>query len=170
MITSRSLERWYGSRREQVSGAHRPWIAVVTCMDPRVQPARALRVDAADAYVLRNAGGRVTDDVVRSLVFAWSARDVDEFVVVHHCDCGLLHSTDEELRREVEEQLDVDASLMPFATFDDLDASVVADVEALRCNPLIPDDIPVTGLVLDETTMRVRTVVPDRRSRLLEGR
>jgi carbonic anhydrase len=154
----------YGPRREQVDGMHRPWIAVVTCMDPRVQAARALRIDPADAYVLRNAGGRVTDDVIRSLVFAWSARDVDEFVVMHHCDCGLLHSTDDELRRGVEEQLvDADASQLGFATFDDLDASVVADVEAIRSSPLIPDDIPITGYVFDERTCRVRAIVTDRR-------
>jgi len=170
VISARSLERWCAPRLEQAPGASRPWIAVVTCMDPRVQPARALRVDVADAYVLRNGGGRVTEDVIRSLVFAWSARAVDEFVVVHHFDCGLLHSTDEELRHGVEEQLDVDASSIRFATFDDLDGSVVADVAALRRSPLIPDDIPITGLVLDERTLGVRTVVPDRRSLVVGGR
>jgi carbonic anhydrase len=135
-------------------------------MDPRVQPERALQVDPALVYVLRNAGGRVTDDVLRSLVFAWSARDVDEFVVMHHADCGLLHRTDDQLRRGVEEQLEVDASKMQFATFDDVDASVVADVQVLRTDPMIPGDIPISGVILDEATSRVRTVVADQGSRL----
>jgi carbonic anhydrase len=167
VIASRSLDRLYRPNDGRAAGGRRsPWLAVVTCMDPRVQPERALRVDPTDVYVLRNAGGRVTDDVVRSLVFAWSAREVDEFVVMHHADCGLLHSTDDELRRGVEEQLDVDASALEFAAFDDLDRSVVADVEVLRQSPLIPDDIPITGLVLDEVRLRVRTVVADQGSRL----
>lgn len=167
MIASRSLHRLYRPRDERTAAARqRPWLAVVTCMDPRVQPERALRVEPADVYVLRNAGGRVTDDMLRSLVFAWSAREVDEFVVMHHADCGLLHSTDDELRRGVEQQLDVDASAVQFATFDDLDGSVVADVESLRRSPFIPDDIPITGLVLDEALLRVRTVVGDQGSRL----
>ena len=96
MIDARSLERLYrGPGVRTDDAAQRPWLSIVTCMDPRVRPERALRVDPADAYVLRNAGGRVTDDVLRSLVFAWSARDVDEFTVIHHADCGLLYRTDE---------------------------------------------------------------------------
>jgi carbonic anhydrase len=121
-------------------------------------------------YVLRNAGGRVTDDVLRSLVFAWSARDIDEFVVMHHTDCGLLRSTEEELRRGVEGVLDVDASGMHFATFDDLDGSVISDVQALRDAPMIPSEISISGIVLDETTTRLRTIVEDPRSRLPAGR
>ena len=169
MISSRSLDRLHRRRAGGPTPArYEPWLAVVTCMDPRVLPDRALRVAPWETYVLRNAGGRVTDDVLRSLVIAWSERGVDEFAVIHHVDCALLHTTDEHIRAGVEEQLDVDASAIAFCTFDDLDGSVVADVSALRASPLIPDDIPISGFVFVESTVRLRTVVPDRRS-LLEG-
>lgn len=170
MIRSRSLEQLYAPLDPAARRAARhPWLVVVTCMDPRVRPEPALQVAQSETYVLRNAGGRVTDDVLRSLVFAWSARDVEEIAVVHHADCGLLHGDEAALRHGVEEQLAVDASELVFAAFDDVDASVEADVEVIRTSPFVPDDLPVTGFVFDELTRRVRAVVTDRRSELRAG-
>jgi len=131
-------------------------VAVVACMDARLDPARMLGLEEGDAHVIRNAGGRAAD-AVRSLVISQQLLGTREVVVVHHTDCGMLTFTDDQLRQKVRDELgaEIDA---PFHSFTDLDKSVRDDVAAIRSSRALLKDLPVTGFVYDVKTGRLRPV------------
>ena len=131
-------------------------VAVVTCMDARLDPARFLGLEEGDAHVIRNAGGRA-DDAIRSLVISQQLLGTREIVVIHHTDCGMLSFTDDQLRRKVRDELGADTDV-PFLSFPDLEQSVWDDVGALRASPLLLKDIPIRGLIYDVHTGRLREV------------
>jgi carbonic anhydrase len=133
-------------------------VAILTCMDARIDPAKALGLDEGDAHVIRNAGGRASDDALRSLVISYKLLGTREFLVVHHTDCGMLTFTNDQLRAQLREELGADASAIDFLPFSDLEESVRQDVEAVRNSALIPDDIPVRGFIYDVHTGRVAEV------------
>ena len=132
--------------------------AVLVCMDARIDPAKALGLEEGDAHVIRNAGGLATPDAIRSLVISYKLLGTREFVVIHHTDCGMLTFTNEQIRDQLKQDLNADASAIDFLPFSDVDASVQRDLETIRANPLIPSDIPVRGFVYDVTTGRLREV------------
>ena len=132
-------------------------VAVVACMDARLDPARALGLEEGDAHVIRNAGGRAAD-AIRSLVISQQLLGTREIVVVHHTDCGMLTFTDDELKRRLRDGLKVDVDVA-FLSFSDLDRSVHDDVEAIRRSPLLLREVPVSGFVYDVKTGRLRQVV-----------
>jgi carbonic anhydrase len=135
-------------------------VAIVTCMDARIDPAKALGLSEGDAHVIRNAGGRA-HEALRSLVISQRLLGTREVAVIHHTDCGMLTFTDDELRGRVREELGADASHIAFLPFADLDESVRSDVAYLRASPLIPADVPVRGFVYDVRTGTVREVPVD---------
>ena len=123
--------------------------AVVTCMDARLDPAKFLGLDEGDAHVIRNAGGIVTDDALRSLVISHNLLGTEEIIVIGHTDCGMLTFRDE----DVQAQLDTDLTLHAFPN---LEARVSQSVQAVRDSPLLPD--AVSGFVYDVETGRLRAV------------
>ncbi len=131
-------------------------VAVVTCMDARLDPAKFLGLQEGDAHVIRNAGGRA-DDAIRSLVISQQLLGTREVVVVHHTDCGMLTFTQDQLHRKLHDDLGVHTDLQ-FLPFSDLEQSVRDDVEAIRTSPLLLKDIPVTGFVYDVKTGQLREV------------
>ena len=133
-------------------------LAVLTCMDARLDPAKALGLAEGDAHVIRNAGGRASDDALRSLVISQQLLGTREVLVVHHTDCGMMAFTNEQLRDRLRRDLNADASAVDFLPFGDLEASVREDIETIRSSPLIPDDIAVRGFVYDVRTGRLREV------------
>ena len=133
-------------------------LAVLTCMDARLDPAKALGLAEGDAHVIRNAGGRASDDALRSLVISQQLLGTREVLVIHHTDCGMLTFTNEQLRAKLARDLNADASGIDFLPFSDLEESVRQDVATIRSSPLIPDDIPVRGFVYDVRTGRLREV------------
>ena len=133
-------------------------VAILTCMDARLDPAKFLGLEEGDAHVIRNAGGRASDDAVRSLIISYKLLGTREFVVIHHTDCGMLTFSNDQIRVMLQNDLGVDASMVDFLPFSDLDASVREDVRAVRASPLIPDDISVTGFVFDVKTGRLREI------------
>ncbi len=133
-------------------------VAVVTCMDARLHPERFLGLDIGDAHVIRNAGGRASDDAIRSLVISSRLLGTREFVVIHHTDCGMLTFTNQDLRDKMRDEFGADASDVDFLPFSDLDDSVREDVQRIRESPLISDDIAVSGYVYDVNTGRLRQV------------
>ncbi len=133
-------------------------VAVVTCMDARLHPERFLGHELGDAHVVRNAGGRVSDDAIRSLVISQRLLGTEEVVVIHHTDCGMLTFTNEQLAEKVQQESGVDASGIDFLPFPDLEQSVRDDVGKLRSSELIPDGIHITGAVYDVKTGRVSEV------------
>jgi carbonic anhydrase len=131
-------------------------VAVVACMDARLDPARALGLEEGDAHVIRNAGGRAAD-AIRSLVISQQLLGTREVVVIHHTDCGMLTFTDDQLRRQVHDQLGADTG-MPFLSFTNLEQSVRDDLTAIKTSPLLLKDIPVRGFIYDVHTGRLSEV------------
>ena len=141
--------------------------AILTCMDARLDPAQYAGLAEGDAHVIRNAGGRASDDAIRSLVISHKLLGTKEWFVIHHTDCGMALFTDEIIRdllskslktatvdengwRNVEEEGGSDeAKFIPFLTFTNLEDSVIQDVKRIKAHPLVPKEIPVYGFVYD---------------------
>lgn len=133
-------------------------VALVVCMDARIDPAKALGFKEGDAHVIRNAGGRFAD-ALRSLAISQTLLGTQEVAFVHHTDCGMLTFTDASIRQQLKKDRRVDADHLAFLPFDDLDESVRADLRAYRASPLVRQDIPVRGFVYDVKSGAVREVL-----------
>ncbi len=141
--------------------------AILTCMDARLDPAKYAGLTEGDAHVIRNAGGRASDDAIRSLIISHKLLGTREWFVIHHTDCGMELFTDDIIRgllakslktatvdekgwRNVEEEGGSDeAKHIAFLTFSNLVKSVTEDVERIKRHPLVPKDIPVYGYIYD---------------------
>jgi carbonic anhydrase len=132
-------------------------VAVLACMDARLDPARILGLEEGDAHVVRNAGGRAAD-ALRSLVISQELLGTREVIVIHHTDCGMLTFTNDQLKQRLQEGRGTEADL-DFLPFSDVDQSVRDDVKAIRESRLLLPDVPVTGFVYDVKTGRLRQVV-----------
>ena len=130
-------------------------VAIVTCMDSRLHVAQALGLELGDAHILRNAGGRVTDDMIRSLVISQQQMGTREIVVLHHTDCGAQTFNNEDFQEHLKCELGVDVSGQDFLPFQDVEESVREDIKLLRECPLIPDDVIISGAVYDVDTGRM---------------
>ncbi len=135
-------------------------LAVVTCMDARILPSRALGLEEGDAHVIRNAGGRARD-ALRSLVISQRLLGTNEIAVIHHTDCGMLTFTNADLHTKVKQDLGADSTAIDFQPFSDLEESVREDVAFLQASPLIPDDIPIRGFIYDVRTGRLNEVASE---------
>jgi carbonic anhydrase len=131
-------------------------VAVVTCMDARLDPAKFLGLQEGDAHVIRNAGGRAAD-AIRSLVISQQLLGTREVVVIHHTDCGMLTFTDDQLRQKLRDDLGAQTTAA-FLPFSDLEQSVRDDVAAIRTSPLLLKDVPVRGFIYDVRTGRLQEV------------
>jgi carbonic anhydrase len=127
-------------------------------MDARLDPGEFLGLEPGEAHVIRNAGGRVSGDALRSLVISQRLLGTNEVVVIHHTDCGMMSFSNSDLREKIQSDLGADASDTDFLPFSDLEDSVREDVEAVRNSKLVPDDISVTGAVYEVETGRLREV------------
>lgn len=132
-------------------------VAIVTCMDARLDPARFLGLEEGDAHVIRNAGGRA-EDALRSLVISEQLLGTNTVVVIHHTDCGMLTFSNHELRAKLRQDLDADADAIDFLPFSDLEQSVRDDVATIKNSPLIPDSIAVSGFIYDVRSGRLLPV------------
>jgi len=132
-------------------------VAVVVCMDARIDPARALGLEEGDAHVIRNAGGRISE-ALRSLTISQTLLGTEEVVVIHHTDCGMLTFTDEGIRKKLRTERGANADHVAFLPFPELDASVRDDLAAYRASPLVRHDVPVRGFVYDVRTGKLREV------------
>jgi len=132
-------------------------IAILTCMDSRYTAQGVLGLSLGDAHVIRNAGGRASDDAIRSLVLSSTALGTRWCVVIHHTDCGLLGVTNDELQTRVEAASGARPSI-DFLPFRDVVSSVRDDVATLRACPYFPPDYQVLGFVYDVTTGLLRSV------------
>jgi carbonic anhydrase len=133
--------------------------AVLTCMDARIDPARALGLEEGDAHVIRNAGGLASDDAVRSVVISQALLGTQEVIVVGHTDCGMETFTNDALRAKLLDERGVDATHIDFQPFSNVRERVAASVRRLRETTLLPEDYGVRGFVYDVRSGRLEEVV-----------
>lgn len=144
--------------------------AVLTCMDARLDPAKFAGIAEGDAHVIRNAGGRVSDDAIRSLIISHKLLGTQEWFVIHHSDCGMLTFTNEIIYDLLSESLESAAigedgwynpvkeggsragQYINFLPFNNLEQSVIDDVKTIREHPLVPKNIPIYGYIYDVKT------------------
>lgn len=139
-------------------------VAVLTCMDARLHPEAFLGFELGDAHVIRNAGGRASDDAIRSLVISSRLLATTHVVVIHHTDCGMLTFTNDQLRQKLRDEARTDASDVDFLPFSDLEGSVRDDVRTIIEHPLLADELEVSGFVFDVKTGRLQQVVQPTRT------
>ena len=128
-------------------------------MDSRLHVAPALGLALGDAHILRNAGGRVTEDMLRSLVISQQQLGTREIVVLHHTDCGAQTFQNKDFQEHLKRELGVDVSDQDFLPFQDIDESVREDMRLLQESPLIPDDVVISGAVYDVDTGSMRQIL-----------
>lgn len=133
-------------------------LAVVACMDSRLDTFAMLGLEVGDAHIMRNAGGVITDDMIRSLVISQRKLGTREIILIHHTDCGALTFTDDELRNQLLDETGLKPTWSP-ESFKDLDADLRQSMERLRRNPFLVDSTQVRGFVFDVHTGRLREVV-----------
>ena len=147
--------------------------AILTCMDARLDPAKYAGLSEGDAHVIRNAGGRASDDAIRSLVISYKLLGTKEWFVIHHTECGMEAFDDAKMRELLSSSLETAAlgaegfqdvgagpgsregNYIDWLTIDDRDHSVVDDVRRLRSHPLVPRSIPIYGYVYDVKSGRL---------------
>ncbi|MFY9608025.1 MAG: carbonic anhydrase [Blastocatellia bacterium] len=150
--------------------------AILTCMDARLDPAKYAGLSEGDAHVIRNAGGRTSDDAIRSLVISYKLLGTREWFVIHHTDCGMALFTDDVIRGLLASSLktasidetgwhdsgegpgSTEGSYIDWLAFKDETSSVVEDVQRIRSHPLVPRDIPIYGFVYDVRSGRLIAV------------
>ncbi len=135
-----------------VAGKAAKGLAVLTCIDSRIEPLRMLGLVPGDAKIIRNAGARVTDDALRSLILATNLLDVTRICVVQHTDCAMADATDEELAQRVAAASGADASGVAFLAMTDQPAALRADIAKIRACALIPSSTDVIGFTFDVHT------------------
>ena len=146
--------------------------AILTCMDARIDPAKLAGLAEGDAHVIRNAGGRASDDAIRSLVISHKLLGTNEWFVIHHSNCGMLLFTDDVMRDLLAQSLATASfdgarwtdpggggsragDFINWLAFKDLAESVVLDVDRIRQHPLVPRSIPIHGFIYDVTSGRL---------------
>ena len=150
--------------------------AILTCMDARLDPAKYAGLSEGDAHVIRNAGGRASDDAIRSLVISYKLLGTREWFVIHHTNCGMETFTDEIMRGLLSKSLKTatldqngwrdtgpgpgssEGEFIDWLTVRDNAASVVADVRRIRNHPLVPGDIPIYGYMYDVKTGKLNEI------------
>jgi carbonic anhydrase len=132
-------------------------VAVVACMDARLNPYGILGLTEGDAHIIRNAGGVVTDDEIRSLAISQRLLGTEEIILIHHTDCGMLTFTDDDFKRVIEAETGVKP---PWAAdaFSDLDTDVRQSIARIKASPFIPHKESVRGFVYEVETGRLREV------------
>jgi carbonic anhydrase len=172
LAANESYASSFGSRGELALPPARRF-ALLTCMDARLDPAKYAGLSEGDAHVIRNAGGRASDDAIRSLVISYKLLGTREWFVIHHSDCGMEFFDDETMRGLLSSSLETAAlgpqgfhdigagpgssegNYIDWLTISDRDRAVVEDVARIRAHPLVPAVIPIYGYVYDVTSGRL---------------
>ena len=153
----------YGNKSE-FHAPQRRKIAILTCMDARLNPSSFAGLQEGDAHVIRNAGGRASRDAIRSLVISYKLLGTEEWYIIHHTDCGMASFTNEVMVSKFSHEEDEPeqnwadfkaAKELDWLTFDDPAESLIDDVRTIRNNPMVPGYIPIYGLLFDVKTGRL---------------
>ena len=132
-------------------------VAIIACMDARVNPSLIFGLQEGDAHVIRNAGGVVTDDEIRSLAISQRLLGTEEIILVHHTDCGMLPFNDDDFKRAIHEDVGIKPAWSAEA-FGDLDEDVRQSIARIKASPFVPNKDSVRGFVYEVETGRLREV------------
>jgi carbonic anhydrase len=132
-------------------------VAIVACMDARLDVYRMLGLEEGEAHVIRNAGGVVTDDEIRSLVISQRLLGTREIILIHHTDCGMLTFTDEEVKGEIQEEVGLKPHFA-LESFSELEEDVHQSIRRIQASPFIPHKESVRGFIYEVETGRLREV------------
>ena len=143
-------------RGSDLTGRAAQGLAIVTCMDSRIDPLRAVGMKPGDAKILRNAGARVTDDVHRTLILAVYLLGVTRILIMPHTECRMVGSTEGQIHASIRAEYGVDTRSVEFRTTADVDEGLAQDVVRLRASPLLPPAVSVGGAVYDVKSGRLR--------------
>ena len=132
-------------------------VAVVACMDARLDVHKILGLEEGDAHVIRNAGGVITDDEIRSLAISQRLLGTREIVLIHHTDCGMLTFTDDELKQQIQEEVGIKPEFA-MESFSNLEVDVRQSIARIQASPFIPHKESVRGFVYEVETGRLREV------------
>jgi carbonic anhydrase len=132
-------------------------VAIVACMDARLNPYGLLGLKEGDAHVIRNAGGVVTDDAIRSLAISQRLLGTQEIILIHHTDCGMLTFSDDDFRRQIQDDVGIKPEWAAEA-FPDLDEDVRQSIARIKASPFIPNTDSVRGFVYEVESGRLREV------------
>jgi carbonic anhydrase len=138
-----------GFKSQELTGEARKGLAIITCMDSRIDPLRIVGMQPGDAKILRNAGARVTEDVLRTLVLATYLLNVNRVLVMPHTDCRMASGTEDEIHAAIKERSGVDTRGIEIRTVKDQLAALNADLVRIKSFPLLPKDLSVTGGIYD---------------------
>ena len=143
---------------EHLTGTARKGLAIVTCMDSRINPLAVVGMKAGDAKILRNAGARVTDDMLRTLVLATYLLSVDRVLVMPHTDCRMASGDEESIHRSIETKHGVDTRGVQFKMVTDQRAALAADVASIRGFEILPKTLKVAGAIYDVKSGRLEFI------------
>jgi carbonic anhydrase len=133
-------------------------LAVLACMDARLDVYRVLGLNEGESHVIRNAGGVVTDDEIRSLAISQRLLGTEEIILIHHTDCGMLTFTDDEFKASIQEETGLKPHWAP-ESFSDLETDVRQSIARIKASPFIPHTDQVRGFVFDVATGRLNEVL-----------
>lgn len=147
-----------GFQHSELTGTALRGLAIVTCMDSRISPLAAVGMQAGDAKILRNAGARVTDDVLRTLVLASYLLGVNRVLVMPHTDCRMAIADEAAIHSTIKEQYGIDTSSLEFRTVSDQRAALIEDVARIRSYPLLQKGVSVAGAIYDVSTGQLEPI------------
>jgi carbonic anhydrase len=147
-----------GFEHSELTGTARKGLAIVTCMDSRISPLAVVGMQAGDAKILRNAGARVTDDVLRTLVLASYLLGVNRVLVMPHTDCRMASADEATIHATIKDQYGVDTRSLEFRTVSDQRAALAVDVTRIRTYPLLQKGVSVAGAIYNVSTGQLEPV------------
>ena len=136
-------------KAHELGGEALKGLAIVTCMDSRIDPLHIVGMEAGDAKILRNAGARVTDDVLRTLILATHLLNVNRILVMPHTDCRMASATEDEMHALIQEKSGIDTRGVEIRTVKDQQAALITDIQRIESYPLLKSGITVMGAIYD---------------------
>lgn len=146
-------------KSSELTGRAVQGLAIVTCMDSRIDPLRVVGMKSGDAKILRNAGARVTDDVLRTLILATHLLNVKRVLVMPHTDCRMASGTEEQVHQAILDASGVDTRSIEIRTVTDQRAALEKDVMRIRTYPLLPEELEVVGAIFDVKSGKLEKII-----------
>jgi len=157
-VLTANQEFMKGFQHSELTGTAKRGLAIITCMDSRISPLAVVGMQAGDAKILRNAGARVTDDVLRTLVLASYLLGVNRVLVMPHTDCRMASADEASIHATINDQFGVDTRSLEFRTVSDQRAALAIDVTRIRTYPLLQKGVSVAGAIYNVLTGQLEPV------------